>query len=120
MKILTEEEKKKMKFHIIADQIVSNWTILTNHSLTQFELNLLVDMLGSAFKAQAIKTHAHGVKVGKELAKLVRDQNPSGRELALVNAVERWINAWASQDTSDAEPARKAMFKAIAAYRGEK
>lgn len=31
--------------------------------------------------------------------------------------LERWRNAWASQDTSDAEPARKAMFKALDGWR---
>lgn len=30
--------------------------------------------------------------------------------------LERWRNAWVSQDTSDAEPARKSMLKALDFY----
>jgi hypothetical protein len=50
------------------------------------------------------------MKHGEEIQQL-RFENEKMR--IVCDQLERWRNAWASQETQDAEPARKAMLKAL-------
>lgn len=87
-----------------------------------FEIDAL-DMLDVTCKAFPMSFHKRERKDAefvykRAFAAAKIRQAPILSALAAVAVqLDRWQTAWASQDTSDAEPARRAMFEALAALR---
>lgn len=67
---MTIEEADTMKTNRRVDELICGWSMMTGHSFKEEELNGLVDLLADDFKAQLVKTHAHGVRAGKQLNKI--------------------------------------------------